>query len=139
MNTSEPGKQQFQKSSKNLTWLDPNTGLEWQRETPGRMTWYEGRDYASSLILDGKSDWRLPALKELASLLDRTIYRPVMRVGIPFRDSLPYWSATAFRRQRHSAWTIMFEGAYVLSYYKINRYYIRCVRNGPRILQSITP
>lgn len=110
------------------TWLDPATGLEWQLESPGKMTWNEAQSYAQSLCWDGKTDWRLPAVSELESLLDRTRYRPVIREEIPFRDTLSYWSSTTFGPHKHSAWIVMFDGAYVLSYYKTNEYYIRCVR-----------
>jgi len=115
-----------------LTWIDSETGLEWQFESPGRMNWHEAQEYAASLALDGKEDWRLPTLKELESLLDRFKYRPVMRQDIPFYDTLTYWSATTFGPDKQNAWVVMFDGAYVLSYYKTNRYQIRCVR-GKRI------
>ena len=114
------------------TWADPETALEWQFDSPGRMTWYEAQAYARSLCRGDEKDWRLPALKELESLLDRTQYRPVMRVEIPFRDTLSYWSSTTFGPERKNAWIVMFDGAYVLSYYKTNSYHIRCVR-GPAI------
>ena len=111
-----------------LTWIDPETDLEWQNESPGRMTWAEALAYADSLSLNGKADWRLPTCKELETLLDRTSYRPVMRTEVPFRDTLSYWSSTTFGRDKNSAWIVMFDGAYVLSYYKTNAYHIRCVR-----------
>ena len=114
------------------TWKDPKTGLEWQRESPGEMTWYEAQDYAKSLSLDGKDDWRLPTLAELESLLDRTKARPEgrppMREDVPFRDELSYWSSTTFERHTENAWILMFDGAYLLSYYKSNLYRVRCVR-----------
>ena len=115
------------------TWKDPQTGLEWQGESPGRMTWHEGREYAAALSLNGRIDWRLPSLWELETLLDRTEYRPVMRRAIPFRDKLSYWSSTTFEDNLNNAWIIMFDGAYLLSYYKSNLYYIRCVRGGPSV------
>ena len=115
-----------------LTWKDPKTGLEWQCESPGEMTWHEAQEYAKSLSLDGKDDWRLPTLTELESLLDRTKARPAgrppMREEVPFRDELSYWSSTTFERDTKNAWIVMFDGAYVLSYYKSNSYYVRCVR-----------
>lgn len=109
-------------------WKDPKTGLEWQCGSPGEMTWHEAQAYAESLSLDGKKDWRLPTLAELESLLDRTKYRPVMREEVPFRDHLSYWSSTTFECHTKNAWIVMFDGAYVLSYYKNNSYYVRCVR-----------
>ena len=115
-----------------LTWKDSKTGLEWQCESPGEMTWHDAQEYAKSLSLDGRHDWRLPTLAELESLLDRTKARadgrPPMREEVPFRDNLSYWSSTTFERHTKTAWIVMFDGAYVLSYYKSNSYHVRCVR-----------
>ncbi len=118
--------------SQNLTWIDPQTGLEWQTESPGMMSWFEAREYAKSLSLDGKNDWRVPAAAELETLLDRkTLFermRPLVREEVPFRDTRSYWSATTFSPHTYSAWIVMFDGAYILSYYKTNQYHVRCVR-----------
>ncbi len=115
-----------------LTWIDPKTGLEWQCKSPGQMSWHKAQEYAKSLSLDYKNDWRLPSLAELESLLDRTKARPEgrppMREEVPFRDELSYWSSTTFEQDTKNAWIVMFDGAYVLSYYKSNLYYVRCVR-----------
>ena len=115
-----------------LTWQDPKTSLEWQYESPGEMTWNDALEYAKSLSLDGKNDWRLPTAAELETLLDRSILydklRPTMRQEVPFRDTLSYWSSTTFAPNTYSAWIVMFDGAYVLSYYKSNSYHVRCVR-----------
>lgn len=115
-----------------LTWTDPETGLEWQRESPGKMSWHAALKYAESLVLNGKSDWRLPTVSELETLLDRSVLyyklRPIVREGVPFRDKLSYWSSTTFEEKTNNAWILMFDGAYVLSYYKSNCYHIRCVR-----------
>ncbi len=113
-------------------WKDPKTGLEWQRQSPGEMSWHEALEYAASLSLDGKTDWRLPALTELESLLDRTKARSdgraPMREDVPFQNNMSYWSSTTFEQDTRNAWIVMFDGAYVLSYYKSNRYHVRCVR-----------
>ena len=45
-----------------------------------------------------------------------------MREEVPFRDALPYWSSTTFEKDTKNAWILMFDGAYLLSYYKTNRY-----------------
>ena len=60
--------------------------------------------------------------------LDRSAYRPVMRVEVPFRDTRAYWSSSTFGRHKNSAWIVNFDGAYVLSYFKTNQYNVRCVR-----------
>jgi len=114
------------------TWLDPKTGLEWQCDSPGEMPWNEALAYAKSLSLAGKKDWRLPTVAELETLLDRSVLhdkaRPVVRKEVPFRDTLSYWSSTTFAENTKNAWIVMFDGAYVLSYYKSNAYRVRCVR-----------
>jgi hypothetical protein len=73
-----------------------------------------------------------PALAELESLLDRTKARSDGRApmceGVPFSDELPYWSSTTFERDTKNAWILMFDGAYLLSYYKSTLYRVRCVR-----------
>jgi hypothetical protein len=115
-----------------LTWKDSLTGLEWQYRSPGKMNWYEALEYAQSLTLNGTNDWRLPSATELETLLDRKTLleriRPVMRKEVPFRDTLSYWSSTTFAPNTYSAWIVMFDGAYILSYYKTSAYHVRCVR-----------
>jgi hypothetical protein len=117
-----------------LTWEDPQTSLQWQCRSPGKMSWDAAMEYAQSLELDGNRDWRLPSAFELESLLDRKILleriRPAMRQEIPFRDTLSYWSSTTFAPDTRSAWIVMFDGAYVLSYYKSRQYHVRCVRGS---------
>ena len=115
-----------------VIWKDPATGLEWQFQSPGVMTWDQAQEYARSLFLDGRNDWRLPTVSELETLIDReTLYermRPIMRKEVPFQDPLSYWSSTTFAPNTYSAWIVMFDGAYILSYYKTNTYHVRCVR-----------
>ena len=115
-----------------LTWKDPKTGLEWQSQSAGAMSWHKALEYAESLVLQGKSDWRLPTVSELETLLDRSVLyyelRPIVRKEVPFRDTLSYWSSTTFKEETNNAWIVMFDGAYVLSYYKSNAYQVRCVR-----------
>ena len=111
-----------------LTWVDPKTGLEWQRNSPGKMTWDKAMEYAKTLSIGGTMDWRLPNVKEFETLLDRTRYRPEMRSDIPFRDTLSYWTRTTFEEGTNSAWIMIFDGAYILSYYKRNMYHVHCVR-----------
>ena len=110
------------------TWIDPQTSLEWQIDSPGRMTWDEAMAYADGLSLNGSDDWRMPTCAEIESLLDRSVYRPQMRQEVPFRDTRSYWTSSTFGGRLNSAWMVMFDGAYVLSYFKTNAYHVRCIR-----------
>jgi formylglycine-generating enzyme required for sulfatase activity len=110
------------------TWIDPQTGLEWQIDSPGIMTWDEAMAYADGLSLNGSDDWRMPTCAEIESLLDRSVYRPQMRKEVPFRDTRSYWTSSTLGGKLNSAWMVMFDGAYVLSYFKTNAYHVRCIR-----------
>jgi hypothetical protein len=52
------------------TVTDLNTGLMWQKSTGPKMTMAQARAGAASFRLAGYSDWRLPTIKELYSLID---------------------------------------------------------------------
>ena len=58
----------------NRTITDEATGLMWQKGgSSGGMTWPEAKDYAIRLNREGfagYSDWRIPTIEELASLLE---------------------------------------------------------------------
>lgn len=51
-------------------WFDSTSGLTWQRMPPnlGR-TWAEATTYCASLVMDGSTDWRLPTISELRTLV----------------------------------------------------------------------
>ncbi len=50
---------------------DNLTGLMWEQESSGTMaSWADALDYANDLVLCGHSDWRLPNVNELESLLN---------------------------------------------------------------------
>lgn len=72
------------------TVTDLNTDLMWQKTTDakpdsleGRITWDKGEKYAKNLNLGGYSDWRVPSIKELISLVDAN---GAMRTRKPYFD-----------------------------------------------------
>lgn len=74
---SYQGLQPAYKDNGDGTVTDLNTGLMWQKTTAaksdsldGRMTWYEGEEHAKNLKLGGHTDWRVPSVKELISIVD---------------------------------------------------------------------
>ncbi len=59
-------------SCSEVTWLDPTSGLTWQVSPPTNSysyTWGEAMSYCDSLSLGGHSDWHLPTIGELRTLI----------------------------------------------------------------------
>ena len=59
------------------TVLDNVTGLTWQQDPGDKLTWAEAVDYLvefNEAALGGYSDWRIPSMKELYSLVDFSGY-----------------------------------------------------------------
>ena len=83
-NYDQSGTSQYVVSADGLTVTDTITGLVWQRDgsdtragciTDGSnltCTWTEAKAYCASLALGGVSDWRLPGMKELLTIVDFT-------------------------------------------------------------------
>ncbi|MFI3331504.1 MAG: DUF1566 domain-containing protein [Rikenellaceae bacterium] len=61
------------KDNKNGTISDSATGLMWSKDDNGKgVEWAQALSYAESSTLAGYSDWRLPNVKELQSIVDYT-------------------------------------------------------------------
>ncbi len=63
------GKQPTYQDNGDGTVIDLNTGLMWQKNTGDKMTWEEAALGAKSFSLAGYTDWRMPSIKELYSLI----------------------------------------------------------------------
>ena len=70
---------------------DLNTGLMWIKARGAKVTWEAARTGASTCRVGGHSDWRMPTIKELYSLID-------FRGGFHIRvaDSYPYLDTRYF-------------------------------------------
>lgn len=73
------------------TITDNVTGLMWQQSPGDKVTYAQALANAQTLTLGGYSDWRLPTITELYSLMD---FRGV--TGRSERDSVPYLNTTYF-------------------------------------------
>jgi len=120
----------FTKSGNIVT--DSVTGLQWQDDAIGTSTtWQDAIDRCENLTLDGLSDWRLPNINELKSIVDRSKYNPAIVNGFSQVSSNDdYWSSTALEEDRGYAWVVFFGYGLVDSFGKDNSFYARCVRAG---------
>jgi hypothetical protein len=78
---------------------DMLTGLMWPKETPiqGVHNWYVALVDCSYLEFAGYSDWRIPNIMELLSLIDYSESFPALPSGHPFiniADTGYHWSST---------------------------------------------
>ncbi|EJF06742.1 Protein of unknown function (DUF1566) [Thiovulum sp. ES] len=84
-------RQDFSRSGDIVT--DNISGLLWEDQS----TIFEGNlksatNYCENLSLSGKSDWRLPTLKELWYLHDRTISNPALKTDFQNTENGTYWT-----------------------------------------------
>lgn len=113
---------------------DSATGLVWQDNSDAktnRKDWDSAKAYCENITLGGYSDWRLPNIYELSTLLDNTKSKePYVIEGIKNIVSKYYWSSSIYTELTSHAWDVDFYYGYVNAYNKTNSYYVRCVRAG---------
>jgi len=107
--------------------------LEWQDNVETKtkkMNWYEAVYYCKELSLHKRTNWRLPKLRELQSLVDIYRYSPSIKKAFKFTTSKSYyWSSTVLASNKDKAWHVFYK--YGDSYYsaKTTKQSVRCVRN----------
>jgi alpha-tubulin suppressor-like RCC1 family protein len=89
------------------TILDEESGLVWLKDGNIRklpMPWLGAKQYIQEMNSGkkpnfGYTDWRLPSINELQSLIDRSRFYPALAVGHPFTDVQNhfYWSSSTGR------------------------------------------
>jgi hypothetical protein len=121
-----------------FTVTDNVTGLVWQREDDNSpRTWGDAISYCEGLDLGGHTDWRLPAVKELQSIVDYGRHTPsIDALAFPETDS-DYWSSSTLAIGTDAAWYISFYYGHVFVNDKAATTYVRCVR-GESIALSFT-
>jgi hypothetical protein len=130
---------------------DTATGLTWQgcsASTAGvsgascdqgnetKYNWQQAIDYCENLTWAGYSDWRLPAIHELISIIDYTKSDPAVdTTAFPATNSGSFWSSSSLAYDSSKAWGVYFFSGQVYIYGKTsasyngaNADYARCVR-----------
>jgi hypothetical protein len=108
---------------------DSDTDLEWQ-DGAGvtTMEWNEAIVYCQNMMLQGKSDWRLPNLRELTSLVDHGKHNPSIDAVFEHTKSDNYWSSTTYAGSSSYAWDVGFYHGSHDYHDKNTKFYTRCVR-----------
>ena len=111
--------------------------------SPNTFTWANALLAVADLNTNsyaGYSDWRLPNVKELQSIVNYGNWSPAIGeatvggsgTGAPFTNTgTPnYWSSTTYASTTSYAWYVSFTNGNVLYYAKTNTDYVRPVRGG---------
>jgi len=113
------------------TVADSGTGLTWQKAEGGSMTWTNALSYCTGLSLGGRSDWRLPNIKELESITDYTRYDPAINTTFfPNAETYFYWSSTTNAGNTGYAWYVYSLNGVVDNGSKSYEGNVRCVSGG---------
>jgi hypothetical protein len=104
--------------------IDHETGLEWQADATGLMSWQEAMNYSVELDYG----WRLPTIQELFSLINHNRSNPATE--FPGHPATGFWSSSIFTIDTNFVWYVYFYYGYVNISAKIDINHVRCVRYG---------
>ena len=91
---------------------DNLTGLIWAKNAnipAAKKSWNDAIDFAKDRTLCGRSDWRLPNVNELDSLLNAGAEEPAAWLksqGFANVQPTYYWSSTTYNNQIDQAWAV---------------------------------
>lgn len=103
---------------------DKNTGLMWMRcaygqiwdstnstctGTPVQITWQDALQASEQETLGGYSDWRLPNVKELATIVEKRCTDPAVNATLfPATPADNFWTSTTVVDSASWAWSVAF-------------------------------
>ncbi len=134
------------------TTTDLKTELMWQRCFEGSLkdfsdisnsscinekvySWKEALMQAQKSNFSGYTDWRLPNIKELASIVERKCTKPAFNQNIFLDDDsqgrggIFVWTSSPFYNVSNRVWFVRFDIGLDQTSYNGIEYYVRLVRN----------
>jgi hypothetical protein len=116
---------------------DNLTGLMWAKNANlpnGTRTWYQAVDDCNNLNLCGYTDWRLPNVNELESLINANEPNSATWLngqGFTNVQANIYWSSTSYASYPDLAWVVnMWHGSVAYDYKSGHSHYVWPVRSG---------
>lgn len=119
------------------TVTDKLTGLMWTKNAnlDGSEVWPNAIDYCNNMNSGagtyGYTDWRLPNVRELQSLIDYGRYNPALPWGHPFTNIQGiYWSSSTEAADMGSKWAVSLELGIVMCGAESDTSFVWPVRGG---------
>lgn len=116
--------------SDDKTITETKKGLIWSTKTSNEaMNWESALKYCEDYSLAEYSDWRLPKIEALRSIVDYTKWNPAIEENL-FDDALVlfYWSSTSNANNPGKACKVFFTTCIDSSQLTSSSYYVRPVR-----------
>jgi hypothetical protein len=113
--------QEVKDNKTQLIWRRCPEGMTWSGDTCGgsasTMTHQAALQQAASQAADTGVAWRLPNVKELASIVDRSRSNPAIDTSaFPATPSNAFWSSSPYVGFTNYAWNVYFNYGVVYSY-----------------------
>jgi len=139
------------------TVTDPTTGLIWMRCAMGQTwdgvnstctgtastyTFDQANALTGTVTIAGQSDWRVPTIRELQSIVERAILNPAIdRTAFPAAPASSFWSASAHASLSGFAWYAYFSWGAASYGGRDAKFAVRLVRAGQSsaLLDSARP
>lgn len=122
---------------------DSKTGLMWAKCSEGLSgsdcatggattpTWQVALDLANTSFLADYSDWRLPNVNELRSIVEVQCYDPSINLSVfPNTPVSNYWSSSPYAADLNASWEVIFSRGDSNSHLRNNSGHVRLVRGG---------
>jgi len=132
--------------NENGTIIDQSSGLMWlgcvvgltgegcSEGAPAELTWAEALTHVPELNqqggIAGHQDWRLPNVRELASILEQQCFTPAVNASV-FKNTPPtqVWTSSPYHFYTHYSWYVDFDNGAMNYDERIRAKGLRLVRN----------
>lgn len=119
-----------------LIWMRCSLGQSWNEKSksctgnPAMLDWTGAKEQADDFVYEGLSDWRLPSIKELATIVEKQCDQPSINlVSFPGTASDYYWSGFQYIHSDDFVWLLNFDSGHASVSNKKLQYFVRLVRN----------